>query len=206
MTNRFVSAAALAALLISVPAAAQQEAAPLTGKRWTADVRGFNIVLLVGDMQGTSAAVDDLPQGARRALNDMKEFLPYKNYRVVDSQWTSCCTDSPTIHLSGRLQGLTGDPSGSDTNLVQRPYMFSAYVSGRNDRLQVNFSLHEESSVLVSKGAGTVDTTGRGRSVINSSFAMEIGETVVVGTSRLGGGKALIALITAARKTTGSRD
>jgi hypothetical protein len=43
-----------------------------------------------------------------------------------------------------------------------------------------------------------------GRAIIDTSFTMEIGETVVVGTSRLKGDKALIALLTAvpSSKTT----
>ena len=36
-----------------------------------------------------------------------------------------------------------------------------------------------------------------GRSVIDTSFMMDVGETVVVGTSRVAGDKALIALLTA---------
>jgi selenocysteine-specific translation elongation factor len=40
-----------------------------------------------------------------------------------------------------------------------------------------------------------------GRSIIDSSFTMDAGETVVVGTSKLGGDKALIALVTAVRKS-----
>ncbi len=45
-----------------------------------------------------------------------------------------------------------------------------------------------------------------GRSVIDTNFSMEIGETVVVGTSRIrGGDKALIALLTAVPKGTSGR-
>ena len=40
-----------------------------------------------------------------------------------------------------------------------------------------------------------------GRTIIDTSFTMEIGETVVVGTSRLKGDKALIALLTAVAST-----
>ena len=47
--------------------------------------------------------------------------------------------------------------------------------------------------------------TGHGSAVIDASFRMDIGETVVVGTSRTKGDKALIALLTAvpAKPTTG---
>jgi hypothetical protein len=39
------------------------------------------------------------------------------------------------------------------------------------------------------------------RAMIDTSFTMDIGETVVVGTSRLKGDKALIALLTAVAST-----
>jgi hypothetical protein len=42
---------------------------------------------------------------------------------------------------------------------------------------------------------------GRPRTLIDTNFAMDIGETVVVGTSRLQGDKALIALLTAVATT-----
>ena len=43
--------------------------------------------------------------------------------------------------------------------------------------------------------------TSRGnRSIMDSTFSIAVGETVVIGTSRLKGEKALIALLTAAAK------
>jgi hypothetical protein len=46
----------------------------------------------------------------------------------------------------------------------------------------------------------------KSRSIIDTSFTMDVGETVVVGTSRLAGGdKALIALLTAVPRTAASR-
>ena len=92
MKNTVAGAVALAfATSVGAPVWAQQA----QGNRPSfSDIQGFNIVLLVGELEGTSGPVDDLPQGARRALTDMKEFLPYKHYRVLDSQWTSCCGQS----------------------------------------------------------------------------------------------------------------
>jgi hypothetical protein len=49
-------------------------------------------------------------------------------------------------------------------------------------------------------------TNTHGRSVIDTSFTMDIGETVVVGTSRVrGGDKALIALLTAVPKGSATK-
>ena len=47
----------------------------------------------------------------------------------------------------------------------------------------------------------TMTSPGNRRTVIDTSFTMDIGETVVVGTSRLQGDKALIALLTAVAST-----
>ena len=46
----------------------------------------------------------------------------------------------------------------------------------------------------------------KSRSIIDTSFTMDVGETVVVGTSRLAGGdKALIALLTAVPRNATSK-
>jgi hypothetical protein len=60
----------------------------------------------------------------------------------------------------------------------------------------------EETTRKVSAAAGARD--GR-RAVIDTSFTMDIGETVVVGTSRLKGDKALIALLTAVAQRKDSK-
>lgn len=267
--------ATLAVLATAVPAAAQQTA----GRRTAAwrDIQGFNIVLVVGESDRGSSSNDDIPGGARRALNDMREFLPYKHYRVLDSQWTSCCSPeqvSTGTPIGGRLQGVTGATRGTAIVLVPSSFGFVLTVSEASDgsRIPVRFSLRlddapgarasQASTVTKSRedraadlqaemetlrvqiaemrkrvDVGVVnpvelrplqdrlaqlerrlaDTSiassgfggGRGhgsagtpRSIIDSSFTMEVGETVVVGTSRLGGDKALIALVTAVRRST----
>ena len=43
-------------------------------------------MLLLGDLQGADAQ-DSIPVAARKALTDMKDFLPYKSYRLLDTQW-----------------------------------------------------------------------------------------------------------------------
>ena len=46
--------------------------------------QGFSVVLVLGEMQGTGAT-DTVPPAARKALADMKDFLPYKGYRFLDT-------------------------------------------------------------------------------------------------------------------------
>jgi hypothetical protein len=261
-------------------------AAPLSGQQaagrrpaaWR-DIQGFNIVLVVGESQRGTPANEDVPGGARKALNDMREFLPYKHYRVVDSQWTSCCSPELVrmgMPIGGRLQGVTGANRGGATVLLPSSYGFILSISEASDgsRIPVRFSLRRDDSGPTRSSQATTanrarenraadlhaeietlrqqiremqkrievglakelelrplkdrhaqlerrlaDTvteisgyarggiSGHGslvtpESIIDSSFTMEVGETVVVGTSRIGGDKALIALVTAVRRST----
>ncbi len=190
--------------------------------------QGFSVVLVLGDLQGGSTP-DNVPAAAKKALADMKDFLPYKSYRLLDSEWLLGSTNVAT-----RLRGV--DEQEYALNL-----MASAPRDGSKG-LYVSFQLREaeparttatsaEAAVererrLVEQiarargtggqnagastgvGAGVGSGVGSGVSagvtprasafVISTSFTMDVGETVVVGTSRLrGGDKALIALLTA---------
>ena len=279
MTLPRATAIVLAVSATTVGLSAQQT--PRRNSAWR-DIQGFNIVLVVGESQRSGTSTDDVPTGARRALNDMREFLPYKYYRVLDSQWTSCCApDAVRVGsaIAGRLQGVTaGAGPGGSTVLVPRHYAFSLSVSESTEasRIPVRFSLRSEDGGGGRGSAQAARTTtadrtleGRandirgemeqlsiqiqstrrqveagvvspsvlqqlearqaqyerrlaetmnainavvvsgsgssGRPIIDSSFMMEAGETIVVGTSRLGGDKALIALVTAVRRSTSSR-
>ena len=48
--------------------------------------QGFSVVLVLGDIQ-SAASSDDVPLAARKALADMKDFLPFKSYRLLDAAW-----------------------------------------------------------------------------------------------------------------------
>jgi hypothetical protein len=232
-----------------------------------ASLQGFNIVLLVGESQSSGASIEDVPAAARKALADMRDFLPFKHYRVLDSQWTSCCSNTSSSRLSGRLQGVMAAGGSDGSRLLPRTYSFSLSVFA-DSRLNVHFvmtsdpvqgrgatpsafspareaelekrlsDLRREMDTLEDdlrrqenkSNTSTLNTlqaqhtavqrrivevtneletarvhvsvnVDRGRSsLIDGSFTMDVGETVVVGTSRLGGDKALIAIVTAARR------
>lgn len=61
-------------------------------RRSSGVLQGFSVVLVVGDLQGAGAP-DDVPAAARKALADMRDFLPYKSYRLLDAAWLMCCGD-----------------------------------------------------------------------------------------------------------------
>lgn len=274
MNVRSIALGALVTLAAVSPAAAQTAAQPAPPREQpaaTRQVQGFNIVLVLGETQPGSGVEgsDDIPAGAKKALADMREFLPYKNYRVLDTQWTSCCAGVNSV-LSGQLRGIAAGRGGS--SFVDRQYSFHLTVNNSSQGLSVRFGLNDgavasarkapdemrEQSARVSElieredlrdriatmelqvreaekkvAVGVLPSTelrvihdkhaslvrqheavsravegsqapSRG-SIIDSSFVMQPGETVVVGTSRLGGDKAIIALVTAARKTGSTR-
>ncbi len=229
-------------------------------------LQGFSVVLLLGDMQPGDSQ-DTVPVAARRALNDMKDFLPYKSYRLLDTQWVLCCSGGGSSAFT-RLRGLDEqefdlevrgsfdlkanihvhfvlrDPtpaagpfkSATDSTAVQPKDVakndgdlaslsrerdlfemerervdLTTQVETTRSKVEVGMANHEDlkrmsdqltmvnrriNQLKQSIQAGTPKVVGR--AVIDSSFRMEEGETVVVGSSGVKGGKrALIALLTA---------
>jgi hypothetical protein len=224
-----------------------------------ADLRqGFSVVLLLGDAQGADSQ-DTLPQGARKALLDVKDFLPYKGYRLLDTHWMLCCSGGSAAIT--RVRGLdeqdyelelrpTGAPQSNGVHrlgirfLLREPPEIRPVVSssksdfdrGRDaeifqlEREQVDLQAQvNDLKKSIDVGIGDPSELARaqrqlaqvntrlstlknapgssakteGRIVIDTSFRMDVGETVVVGTSRLkGGNRALIALLTAVAPRT----
>jgi hypothetical protein len=230
--------------LSTAPASAQPPGKPSTFDGLSNGPQGFSVVLVLGDTKGATTVDDSVPPAARKALADMKDFLPYKSYRLLDAQWILGST-----HASTRLRGVDEQEyqltlrSGvaSDGQLrvgfqLLEPGSTDAVIAAAEDgqrRAQLVAmqdkirQLEQEAAGLRARGGAesqrtlqainaqiaevrrqmtSVDkatTNGRSRGVIDTSFTMDIGETVVVGTSRVrGGDKALIALLTAVPKAT----
>lgn len=270
--RRLLSAlAATLTITVSAPALAQQVYSELTqsvltkgtpsGKDDRLTAQGFSVVLLLGDMQGADPQ-ETVPAAARRALADMKDFLPYKSYRLLDTQWILCCrgSGSAITRLSGyqqeyevEIQSAPEHPGGLSIRFYLRETGDSHKPPLEKDKApevaremldREIFSLNRERqdlAIQVSKLRGSVEVgmgdpqelrrldtqlalvteriavlqrmmnaptptktpkAGSG-AIIDTSFRMDIGETVVVGTSRLKtGGKALIALLTATPRPT----
>lgn len=210
---------------------------------------GFSVVLVTGDLRAAPGGEDDVPPAARKALADMKDFLPYKSYRLLDAAWVLCCgpgrtttrlrgpddkeyeleiiaTQGPSARnaiqfvlrdaagtasddmaaANARMQDLEralaeaqkqGRTSGQGT--ASGGSGSSAEQEARARAVVVERQKMEEAKVRVLRAQGLRGGSfGSVRPVINTSFSMDSGETVVVGTSRLAGGDtALIALLTA---------
>jgi hypothetical protein len=142
----------------------------------------MRVVLLVAD--NTQRSEPDLPEAEARALDDLKQFLPYKGYRVLESGW---------VHTKGRGELRLGvDPT------------YLAEIDLRGERAPGDPSVHVRGFRLVTEIPATVITDSgvaqesfRSMEILSTSFTMDIGETVVVGTSKLNGDdEALVVLLT----------
>jgi len=131
-----------------------------------AQIRGFSVVLLLGEQQG-SVPAEGLSPSALRAIADIKEFLPYKGYRVLDTQWVAGSWHSSS---KGRINNLDN---------FSLDFQVDTFTGGAKFRL----------------GPGP-------EPLLENSFAIKPGETVVVGTSRVVASRpqansAMIVLLTA---------
>lgn len=144
-------------------------------------VQGFSLLLLLGETQG-AIQPDNISAPARKALADIKDFLPYKSYRVLDTQWVA---GSDNGNSSGGLRGL--DNENYEFQLRTFPRNTIA-IPGTADA-----ALSRAQFRLISRPAAN----GAPGVVLDNSFNISAGETVVVGTSRVQGERALVVLLTA---------
>jgi hypothetical protein len=207
--------------------------------------QGFSVVLVLGDSQLTTIA-ENVPLAARRALADMKDFLPYKGYRLLDAQWILGSQRSVsrlrgpedqeyqltlrTVSLGPRLQVTFQLQEPGAQLMTARELDEATQRRAEESELRSKLERQQKEAAVLRDRLGEKNATvagayaeiegtrqriaqaegvsvARGRSVIDTSFSMEIGETVVVGTSRMrGGDKALIALLTAVPRNTTKKE
>jgi hypothetical protein len=233
----------------------------LASREGWARPQGFSVVLVLGDLRA-AAGEEDIPPAARKALTDMKDFLPYRSYRLLDAAWILCCSSTRAVtRLRGpddheyeiEIESGSADQNRTSVRFMLRDVTISEKPAPReaaSPRSATRGSSAVEQEVAVAKerleaarakltpqhpdiarleadlraatqrlaeakaaqaGEYTRQVEGEkrtregpatskfgDRSIMNTSFTMDLGETVVVGTSRLSGNsKALIALLTA---------
>jgi hypothetical protein len=168
-----LSVVALSPVVLTAQGAQRQESQAPADSR----VRGFLISLVVGDTKGSSLGT--LKPAEVRALADLKDFLPYKGYQVVDST-PMIGTNGPNIWLSG-------------PNLVDGEFDF-AVRSTQVSPTVVNVEMLQLWKVTFAEGKP------KRTLMFDTSFKIAAGETVVVGTSRLGHTRGLLLLLTAVAK------
>ena len=130
----------------------------------------FQVVLLEASMQ--SSASPNLPSGAKQALADLHGFLPFKGYTLIESGMVRASSQS-RIGLSEEWEAFLSFRSHRQPD---RPLIMEAFALTRKTRHE---SLPHE------------------RTILDTTFSIHVGETVVVGTSKLDGGdEALVVLLT----------
>jgi hypothetical protein len=230
-----------------------QAAGGVQSVRRGSELRGFSLVLVQGDMKA-AAGGDALPAAAAKALADMKDFLPFKSYTLLDTAWTagssgtiksqlrqsdtqtydvelrasvfpafvlpaglvSTTSNGGGINISGfrmKRAGAGGRVGSGDTASLAselqaqeqrlaslRPrYAEVARLTSDSDR-QAAAVIKAEIDNLTTSSArlrSTLEGAAAANALIDTSFRMALGETVVVGTSRQQGDKALIVIVTA---------
>jgi len=234
--------------LMSVAVSLLIAAAPVWAQASSSSLQGFGVVLVLGDVQD-GATADNIPPGARAALADLKDFLPYRSYRVLDTTWV-LASATTRQEVTSRLRGLDeqdyeigldrmpvgpsslqihfrmAEPGGYGTQKADRDAGLRAEIqqmiaarSALETQLRQQASDPAAVSALRQRLADAelaIETRQNqlrssagfgGATLIDTSFTMSLGETVVVGTSRMrGGNKALIVLLTAATKGAKPRE
>jgi hypothetical protein len=148
----------------------------------------IQISLLAASRSGPNELAD-LPQNTRQAIEDVRQFLPFKSYRLLDTALLRSDRVARTM--------LTG-PDDREFRAS-----FSLNLPYEPGELVVqNFELIEKIALppsLLSTGGDTKPPASpASKQVLSSSFTAKVGQTVVVGTSRLDAGDhALMVLFTA---------
>jgi hypothetical protein len=159
------------ALLIAVAAAVASAQSPTQPRFDSASLGGFHVVLLLAkNVSGT--VPNDLPTGVAKALREAAELLPFKSYQVQDQTvLRSNGSAFQRIHLLGPLS--------------------------RDYELFLETKLREPQRVSVSVNLTYKSPDVRGSAdVLATEFSARLGETVVVGTSKVKSDESLVLLIT----------
>ena len=188
--------------LIAVLVVANGVAGLATAQEPAPETRLIQINLLAASKSGDSD-LSDLPANTRKAIEDIKDFLPFKSYRILDTSLVRAMVQEDRsrpaeTYISGpegeKLQvsvSMTAEKGGTEV-LVHH---FEVTPSMR-DRF---FAVTPEQQIdpnapAVAPRADLLDAGP----FISTSFTAKVGQTVVVGSSRLNGGdEAMIVLFTA---------
>lgn len=185
---------ALAPVHAQTPQPAPRPAAPVAWEGEAQESLLFHVTLVAASKQGGSGGAESLPKGVAKALDDIRNFLPYQGYRVVDAALVRANRE---VHA--RLAGPDGEP-------LEAAFLFRKARGGDGSAesyLVEHFRLERQPKAENPARPAAEDRVERRAPApptpaLDASFRIDRGETVVVGSSRLDGGDgALIVLLTA---------
>jgi len=145
----------------------------------------FRVILLRADQSGS---MPDVPADARVALEDLRDLLAYTGFEMIDSGLLRTSgSGSTTLGEAGSFRVdlfFVGDPRQDGALLIESFGLAHSQVVWEN--------LDGENGPIPRAHLGGFT------SVLSSQFGINVGETVVVGTSRTNGShEALVVLLTA---------
>lgn len=145
------------------------------------ETRSFQIIVLSADRSGGGSV--DVPDNVSEALADVREFLPYTGFSVLGSGW---------LRTSGYGETTLPGPMELSVQLEFRPT-----TDPTAPLLIEQFSVRRHTMVnVVTDGVTTQQV--QSRRILETTFTIKPGETVVVGTSKLNGDDtAMVVLLTA---------
>jgi hypothetical protein len=151
----------------------------------------FQIALVLADNEPSKEPPQALPKGLQKALADIQDFLPFKSYRLYDSA---------LVRSTGEARAKLKGPDGAE---YVAAFSFRGEGNDRSDGggahtgyLVDPFSLDKEPTPSEQPLPPGVAPRALESPQV-SSFRIRPGETVVVGSSGLAGGKSLIVVLTA---------
>jgi hypothetical protein len=145
--------------------------------------QNLQILLLAAGTKPAATGLE-VPENAQKALADLKKFLPFKSYQLIDAAWLSA-TEGQVAR--GRLAG-----SGGAAYQVRLRFRSTGNAEAPSLFVDV-FELGQEIVVTMKEGPHYGN-----RDLIQTTFSLKVGETIVVGTSKADGADgALVVLLTA---------
>lgn len=145
----------------------------------------FHIALIIAENEAAQAAPQSLPKGVEKALADIRDFLPYRSYRIIDSA---------LLRANGSGEATLKGPNGD---------RYSARLSFEDPTGKGSFLIDQFALTRLQQPSPNAKPLARNvaplppEQPLVSSFRISRGETVVVGSSSLGAGQALVVVLTA---------
>lgn len=143
----------------------------------------FQVTMIEAENNGDKG-LGNVPEPARAALEDARSFLPFNGYQLLGTA---------LLRTNSNASAIVNGPGGAD---------YACEISFHNaitrDGHQLMLRRFQLSRMPPQTEYGQYLEGASAVEILNSSFGMKPGETIVVGTSKLeGANRALVVLLTA---------
>jgi hypothetical protein len=143
----------------------------------------FQVTMIEAENNGDKG-LGNVPEPARAALEDARSFLPFNGYKLLGTA---------LLRTNSSASAIVNGPGGADYACE-----ISFHHAVTRDGHQLVLRRFELSRMPPQNEFGQYLEGASAVEILNSSFGMTPGETVVVGTSKLeGANRALVVLLTA---------